>query len=869
MKSSTKAAFVYGSLLAGHALTETARDALYLERHDPAQLPAVYGGLAIAAAVVTWVMHLIPDRGRPGRRPVGVIAIGAIVALLFGITSMEVTSGWGTLLYLWTGVFGMVSTSTVWAWMAVRSDLSRARQEFTRIGVGGIVGAIIGSLLAVGLSQIAETQWLLIGAAVILAGTAIGAYLWARGDLHSVSLAPDRRETGKVEQRRYAGLLFTFILVGAAALTAGDLAFKATVAERVEPGNLATVFGAVAASTDALALAVQTLITPFILRRLGLQAAMVSLPVAFGGVLALGIGGAVLQAAVGLRAVAGALSHSLHGTATELLYMPFEVRIRRRLATTFQPVGHRAGQALAALVVAGAFSWGLGVSEGLFALVLVLALLWLGIALATHRSYLAILRTRLDGFEPDPSAPLPSPALSEEALETVLRSLTLDETTCLAALRLLDRHARADLVPPSLLAHPSSAVVLATLELLVHSQRPDVSSLLARCLTSGDADVRSRAASALLALHGDVDVAALRADPSPAVRVIGLTMARRDPSLADEALAELEATLEMGDREATVALLRAWSHAPADGPLDALVFAVVGKDARHVAIELADAARVRPHPVLLGALVETLPMRESRDAVHAALTAIGEPALAFLEGCAVRDELPRAVRLQLPDAIAAFLTPRAGQVLLARFRSETDGGMRYGLLRAMGRFAHDGGPLPELAETMDAFIERTVHRLLKLSTWRHRLSERFGAALIEDELLALLDTLLLDKHQAATERLFRALGLRGLRGEDPETLFEGLRSGDKHIREGARELLEHALEGPLREAIVALHAEATVEVRLERTAEALGIELPPHDTWTHVLERELREDGSASVRAVAERAFAQRAVPSSAAGGIS
>jgi AAA family ATP:ADP antiporter len=859
MKSSTKAAFVYGSLLAGHALTETARDALYLERHDPAQLPAVYAGLAVAAAVVTWLMHVIPDRGRPGRRPVGVIALGAVVALIFGVASMEVSSGWGTLLYLWTGVFGMVSTSTVWAWMAVRTDLSRARQEFTRIGMGGIIGAIIGSLIAVGLSQFAETQWLLIVAAVILAGTAVGAYLWARADVHSMSLAPDRGATGKVEQRRYAALLFAFILVGAASLTAGDLAFKATVAERVPPNELATVFGVVAASTDALALAVQTLITPFILRRLGLQAAMVALPVAFGGVLALGIGGAVLQAAVGLRGVAGALSHSLHGTATELLYMPFEVRIRRRLATTFQPVGHRAGQALAALLVAGAFGWGLGVSEGLFALVLVLALLWLAVALATHRSYLAILRTRLDGFEPDPSAPLPSPALSEEALETVLRSLTLDETTCLAALRLLDRHARADLVPPSLLAHPSGAVVLATIELLVHSQRPDVSSLLARCLASRDDEVRSRAASALLALRGDVDVAALRGDPSPAVRVIGLTMARRDPSFAVEALAELEATLEMGDRETTVALLRAWSHAPADDALDTLVFSVIHKDARHVAGELADAARVRPHPVLLGALVEVLTLRESRDAVHAALAAIGEPALAFLEAQTERTDLRRAVRLQLPDAIGAFLTPRAGQVLLALFRRETDGGMRYGVLRALGRFAHDGGPLPELAETMDTFVERTVHRLVKLTVWRHRIAEQFGAAVNENELLSLLDALLLDKHQAATERLFRGLGLRGLRGEDPEALFEGLRSGEKHVREGARELLEHALEGPLREAIVALYSEAATETRLQRAADALGIALAPHDTWSHALERELREDGSASIRAIAGRAFVGRA----------
>ncbi|AKF04390.1 hypothetical protein [Sandaracinus amylolyticus] len=855
--STTRLALLYGTLLAGHALNETARDALYLARHPPGSLPAVYVALAFVVGAVSWVVQRIPDGSRPARRIVAILALGALVSTSFAIAAQRADSGWSTALYVWSGVFGMISTSSMWAWMSAGSDVGHARRDFARIGVGGLLGAIVGSLAAAAIGHLASSAWSLIAAACALALAAIGVAWTARRE---PAVIPEGRapSAGSVRaQARYAMQLFVFVSLGAAVLTAGDLVFKATIAEHTARGDLAAVFGVLSASTSLAALVVQLALTPFLLRRFGLQTAMIVLPASLGAFVAIGIGGAPALAAVGLRASAGALQHSLHGTATELLFMPFELDLRRRLKLTFQTVGHRAGQALGALTIALALALGGSASSpAVLAIVLGLALLWIAVAVGTHRRYLTIFRSRLDGFEPDPRIPLPSPALGAQALETVLRSLSLDATKCLSALRLLERHGRAELVPTSLLAHPSTAVVLATTELLVRADRTDASAHLVRLLARSDDVVRARAAAALLELGAStLDVEPLLADRSAAVRAVArVVLATRAGEDAAARLTELVDAAESADPETRIAILRALAHAPARPELDVLVTRLVARGGPEIADELATLAISRPHRALAGVLVDRLSARPTRAAVHQALVAIGD---AGLEALVARiGDAPRAMRLLLPDAIAAHLTPRAGAALRDWLDSEDDGAVRYRILRAMGRFAREGGPLPhDVARTMDRLLERTLRRLVKLASWRAHVHARYGELARTDAHVALLDALLLDKQRATMERAFRVIGLRGLRGEDPEVLFRGLRAGDRTSRESARELLDHALDGRVRDALLALTDDDPVASQASRAAAALGVTLAIDPD---AIERELAADGSDMVRRVAARAAGRR-----------
>ena len=847
-------AFVYGGLLAGHACSETARDALYLARHEAADLPRVYFGLAIAGALTSVAMHRWRDRGSASTRPAMLLAIGAIVMFGFGAVALAVPSGWGTALYLWIGLFGMTSTSMLWAWIAGRSDLRSARHDFAQIGSAGIMGAIAGSLGAVGLARWVSTPWLLVASGVVLACTSAATFWIGRNDppvSHEVITGVETPRLASA-QRRYAGLLVALVVVAAVALTAADLLFKTTIATHVSTDHLAIAFGLTAASTDTLALVVQTLLTPWLLRRFGLATAMSALPLALVATSLTGLSGALVPAAYGLRAVAGSLQHSLYGTTTELLTMPFDVPLRRRIAATLQPVGYRFGQAVAALVSV-VMARSVDASMG-FTFVMVLATAWLGIGLLTHRHYLSIFRARLGAFEPDPALPLPSHALSASELETLLPALSLDETTCMAALRMLERHGRSDLVPSTLLAHPSSRVVERTVDLLARTARSEAVSWLARCLDHSDANVRARAAAAIVELRGTIDIAGLLDDPSAAVRMAARVLAlRATPDAREEHLREIAALADCETRESREALVRAWGYAAPDPSLDALVARVVRRDARALAWALVDAVALRPERSMLEALATAIPVRASRAAVHAALRARSAAALSVLESMAGAPDLPRTLRLHLPDAVAALLTPEAGAMLHDWLRSETDGAVRYNVLRALGRFAHDGGVLPDVTATAVELAHRTVVRWVKLASWRERLAGWMERDAGDQDTIALLEALLLDKEKAAMERLFRLLGLFGLRGESSEMLYDGVRSGDATFRESALELLEHALIGRDRDAILVLLSDEPT--RVTHASSALGIVLS-RDPST--LMAELRADGSAMIRDVAAHVDAAR-----------
>jgi AAA family ATP:ADP antiporter len=221
----------------------------------------------------------------------------------------------------------------------------------------------------------------------------------------------------------------------------------------------------------------------------------------------------------------------------------------------------------------------------------------------------------------------------------------------------------------------------------------------------------------------------------------------------------------------------------------------------------------------LPALLHLLVPHEVRSAARAALLAIGPAALDSLEEALADDSLPHELRRHLPRTISLFPPANAAAVLLRRVLRETDGMVRFKILRGLGRIAADHPEVTLERGVLDEALSRTLEAAFRLVSWRLVLQEGAAAdarrATPGHELLA---TLLHDKEHHAVERIFRLMGLR-YRREDFRRIYRGLHNSNPRVRASSRELLENLLEPPLRDAVVGLvEEEAPVRERLAAAA---------------------------------------------------
>jgi AAA family ATP:ADP antiporter len=212
-----------------------------------------------------------------------------------------------------------------------------------------------------------------------------------------------------------------------------------------------------------------------------------------------------------------------------------------------------------------------------------------------------------------------------------------------------------------------------------------------------------------------------------------------------------------------------------------------------------------PTPEQIPSLLPMLAQRELREIVRRAITAAGSAAVPALAAALGDPALPRAVRLHLPRTLARIASPEVPGILLDRLEQETDGAIRFKLLRGLGRLriAHPELPLDE--GRVLALARAQVERAVDVLAWR--LARPAG----------LVSELLADKEQHALERAFRLVGL--LRPEvDYELYHRGVRSASRAEREVARELLAETLPRPLAAPLLALVAETDDAGRLAATS---------------------------------------------------
>ncbi len=794
-------------VLTGHGVLETARDALFLRALPATQLPWVYLIIALLTLAVTSLEATVA-RGvrRRDLLTVFLLASSALTAILWAVADfLSIASIW--MLYVWTGVFATVATLHFWLSLSASFTVTQAKRLFGVVGAGALVGAMGGSALARVVVSVAATRHLvLVGAGCVLLA-ALSAHCALRPALRlgaGESQAPDdvrlRDALSIVRGNRYVQRIVAFVLLSTIAITLADYVFKREVAATVAPEALGPFFATFYAALNAIALVVQLIAVGWLLDRVGVPRTLAILPgLLVGGGLSAVLGGG-LPAAMFLRGTNGALRHSVHRTATEVLFVPLSDRARDYARTAADAVGHRIGQALASLFILAAL-WLVGGGAVVTWGIVLAALGTTVLALRSRRRYLDLFRARLGADFRRPRGQLPP--LDRHATEVLVAALdSPHEREVLASLDILHEQGRIDLVPALILHHRSSRVVRRALRWFVEAGRTDFVATALR-IEARDAELGAALLRAVAAV--EPNAAALREALESRSRRVRATAVVQLTALgrmrASEAHARLRPLMRYPEVRRAVAAAMAVRPCP---PLEGVLSSLARDGDPSVRAEAVHAMAVCGDPAYWPVLRTSLRERALRPLARRGFVIGGCEGLAFLVATLEDEGRELAVRLHVPRSIARFEPQLAVPPLWSRLAREPDPSVRYKILRALGSLARRCGGLAldadEVGETIAAGLERCARIAGSRSGLDRAVAVDERRATVTGEVLRdLLD----EELEHELEQVFRVLALR-----HPEEAFRsihrGLGSDDPVVRASCEELLSEVLPHEHRRALLEL-----------------------------------------------------------------
>ncbi len=813
------------TIVAAHAVLETARDALFLADLPASRLPWAYLGIATLAFVTVRLSAPLAALGPPRRILATMLVLGAAGTAAFWRLLGTRTPTELMALYVWTGLLASVVVTQFWVQLGHRMDVGQARRAYAVVAAGGMLGATVGSLVATAVLAFHAPRMLLPVAASMFALAACLPLFGRDGPATAETTATEPDEppptVAAIWADPYLKRLLPLAALAPIVAMAIDFVFKSVVTSSVSRDALGPFFARYNAVVNGLALAFQLLVAPRLLQGIGVVRSLCLFPgtlatVATGVALTGGLPAALL-----LRGTDGVLRHSLHRAATEILFVPLAAATRTALRGLAESLGQRGGQVVGSLLILGAIALG-ATPETLAAAVAVLCGLWLYGYVRLEHHYVDRFRTQLRTLA---TADASVPQLDVRSLETLVVTLSApNDAEVIAAMDVLASFARTHLVPPLILYHPSPAVVVRGLELFEGVTREDVQAIRRRLLEHDDPAVRAAALRALAATG--LDQAAvrrvLRADRSPLVRSTALvlwtaTRADGDTDL-DDAVADLLAAPDPASRLAVAATL-----AELPGRLLLPVARALLRDGTPaIRRQVARALATDPDRARIPVLTALVASPEARTAARAGLLAIGTPALEHLATALASADTPPALRRHLPRSISPFASQRAADVLVHQLDRETDGRVLYKILRGLGRMRADDPALQVDGTILMRHAQRTLERTIELLAYRvaHLLLRGTPATAVAPD--DLLGRLLAEKEQRALERAFRVLQILQTQ-EDFATMYAALSSDAPATRAGARELLGHVLDGPLRDALLALTDSLPPAERLVEAHRALPV----------------------------------------------
>lgn len=347
----TAAAFMLAHQVAGKA----ARDALFLSQYEPASLPKMVVGGALAALLLSSLFSNALERFSP-RRVVPLTFLAS--ALLHALEWFFLPSSPGVvvvLVYLHILGLGAILLSGFWALASELFDPREAKGRFGSIAGTGTAGGIAGGLLAERTAAWFSTDSVLLLLAIL--HIACGVILLslprpAAAPFSKKPLEPPPSRVAVFRRAPYLLSLAVLVIIGTTSAAMLDFLFKSGAAQEFgKSPALLRYFALFYTGAQVLTFLVQTVLSRASLEHLGLSRTVGALPlgVGAGSIVALAIPGFASIASA--RALELILRGSLFRAGYELFYTPVPAPDKRSVKVLIDVGCDRLGDATGAGIV--------------------------------------------------------------------------------------------------------------------------------------------------------------------------------------------------------------------------------------------------------------------------------------------------------------------------------------------------------------------------------------------------------------------------------------------------------------------------------------------------------------------------------------
>ena len=813
------ALLAFFGIICAHTMSETARDALFLIHLPASYLPMAYLAIGITSFAVGRLSTTLTKRFGQRGSLIGIIALGAIMALVFrGAFSTE--RRWlFYAYYVWVGTFATTSVVEFWLFASTIFTVSQGKRLFGLVGAGASLGTFAGAGVAWLWARrlpIESLLWVVAGMLFLTALVPLLLPASPRPLPKADQPAASTESFWKLLREPY--LLRVAALVSLASLTLMlvDYQFKAAAAAAVSHEALPAFLGAVNGALGATALIFQAL-SGRIVKRFGIGLALGLMPaLLLAGGLALPMMSA-LGRALALRSTDGTLRHSLHRVGMELLYMPLSSQTRARIKAFLDGSVSRFSQATASVLLLGMAAAKL--TDPLLGIcIVVFSGAWLVLAWTVRRPY---LQRFLSMFEADDEPAAHFPDLEVASLGVLVEALSSPNArVVVSALEILAAQGEQARIPRSILNYRSPEVLVKALEVLGDSKRTDFASSLPGLLRDERPEVRAAALRTRIALGAsDDELRPFLSDPSAIIR--GIVSVR----ICDHhKIHEMAA----GPPALQAALLSATRDPELVRRLAKSVDPTVVRAASRAIVRIDDAA-------LLPLLLPWLAIGTVRREVRAALAHFGGRAFDVVAQALEDPVTEMATRRHLPRSLLHIDSVRAAPILVRNLHRDRqlDGVVRYKILLALAWLVVERPELPLDRQAITSFTVVTAERLHRYYVWavllRRAHAEQPSRA---TDTGMLLGAILKDKLELGTQRLFRLLSLLYPKGKLID-LHGALSKGEPSARAAALEILENLLSPELRTWVVPLCDDLSDERRFVELGERIQ---PLPSSYAEVLE---------------------------------